>query len=142
MTKDKFVVYGDSRSGNCYKIKLLCSQLGIAYEWREVDILAGDTRTAEFPAMKANGKVPCLRCQTVAILLNLMRFLLIWRTARNWRVRTGSHLRQFCSGCFLNSTATSRISRHRDSSFNISAILLIGKRRSRRNGLVVIKRSM
>lgn len=60
MTKDKFVVYGDSRSGNCYKIKLLCSQLGIAYEWREVDILAGDTRTAEFLAMNANGKIPLL----------------------------------------------------------------------------------
>lgn len=60
MTKDKYVVYGDSRSGNCYKIKLLCSQLGIAYEWREVDILAGDTRTAEFLAMNANGKIPLL----------------------------------------------------------------------------------
>jgi glutathione S-transferase len=60
MTKDKFVVYGDSRSGNCYKIKLLCSQLDIAYEWREVDILAGDTRTAEFLAMNANGKIPLL----------------------------------------------------------------------------------
>ena len=60
MTKDKFVVYGDSRSGNCYKIKLLCSQLGVAYEWREVDILAGDTRTAEFLAMNANGKIPLL----------------------------------------------------------------------------------
>ncbi len=60
MTKDKFIVYGDSRSGNCYKIKLLCSQLGIAYQWREVDILAGDTRTAEFLAMNANGKIPLL----------------------------------------------------------------------------------
>lgn len=60
MTKDKFIVYGDSRSGNCYKIKLLCSQLGIAYEWREVDILAGDTRTTEFLAMNANGKIPLL----------------------------------------------------------------------------------
>jgi glutathione S-transferase len=60
MKKDKYVVYGDSRSGNCYKIKLLCSQLGIAYEWREVDILAGHTRTAEFLAMNANGKIPLL----------------------------------------------------------------------------------
>jgi len=60
MTKDKFIVYGDSRSGNCYKIKLLCSQLDITYEWREVDILAGETRTAEFLAMNANGKIPLL----------------------------------------------------------------------------------
>jgi glutathione S-transferase len=55
------VVYGDSRSGNCYKIKLLCAQLGIPCEWREVDILAGDTRTPEFLAMNANGKIPLLQ---------------------------------------------------------------------------------
>lgn len=60
MTVDKFVVYGDSRSGNCYKIKLLCGQLNIPYEWREVDILAGDTRTSEFLAMNANGRIPLL----------------------------------------------------------------------------------
>ena len=53
-------VYGDSRSGNCYKIKLVCSELGIDYEWQEVDILAGDTRTPQFLAMNANGKIPLL----------------------------------------------------------------------------------
>lgn len=63
MTDDKIVVYGDSRSGNCYKIKLLCSQLDMPYEWREVDILAGDTRTPEFLAMNANGKIPLMRLQ-------------------------------------------------------------------------------
>ena len=60
MAKGNFIVYGDWRSGNCYKIKLLCSQLDIPYEWREVDILAGDTRTPEFLAMNANGKIPLL----------------------------------------------------------------------------------
>ncbi len=60
MAKGNLVVYGDSRSGNCYKITLLCSQLDIPYEWREVDILAGDTRTPEFLAMNANGKIPLL----------------------------------------------------------------------------------
>ncbi len=60
MAKGNFIVYGDSRSGNCYKIKLLCSQLDIPYGWREVDILAGDTRTPEFLAMNANGKIPLL----------------------------------------------------------------------------------
>jgi len=33
---------------------------GIEYEWREVDILAGDTHTPEFLAMNANGKIPLL----------------------------------------------------------------------------------
>jgi glutathione S-transferase len=53
-------LYGDSRSGNCYKVQLLCAELGIEYEWREVDILAGETRTAEFLAMNANGRIPLL----------------------------------------------------------------------------------
>ena len=53
-------VYGDSRSGNCYKVQLLCSHLGIAYEWKEVDIFAGDTHTPEFLAMNSNGKIPLL----------------------------------------------------------------------------------
>ena len=53
-------VYGDSISGNCYKIQLACAQLGIDYEWHEVDITAGETRTPDFLAMNANGKVPLL----------------------------------------------------------------------------------
>ena len=60
MTDKKILVYGDSISGNCYKIQLLCSQLDIPYDWQEMDILAGDTRTPEFLAMNANGKVPLL----------------------------------------------------------------------------------
>ena len=47
MVNEKFLVYGDSISGNCYKIQLLCSQLDIPYDWQEVDILKGDTRTDE-----------------------------------------------------------------------------------------------
>ena len=53
-------IYGDSRSGNCYKIQLLCAELGIGYEWQEVDILAGDTRTPGFLAMNRNGRIPLL----------------------------------------------------------------------------------
>ena len=53
-------VYGDSRSGNCYKIQMLCAELDIEYEWQEVDILAGDTHTPQFLAMNANGKIPLL----------------------------------------------------------------------------------
>jgi len=60
MTDQKILVYGDSISGNCYKIQLLCSQLDIQYDWKEVDILNGDTRTDEFLAMNANGKIPLL----------------------------------------------------------------------------------
>ena len=54
------IIYGDSVSGNCYKLKLACAQLGIEHEWREIDILAGESRTDEFLAMNPNGRVPLL----------------------------------------------------------------------------------
>lgn len=53
-------IYGDSKSGNCYKLKLACAQLGIDHDWREVDILAGESRTDAFLAMNPNGRVPLL----------------------------------------------------------------------------------
>jgi glutathione S-transferase len=51
-------IYGDSRSGNCYKLQLACAQLGIEHEWHELDIMKGATRGDEFLAMNPNGKVP------------------------------------------------------------------------------------
>ncbi len=60
MTEERILIYGDSISGNCYKLQLLCAQLDIPYDWQEVDILKGDTRTNEFLAMNANGKIPLL----------------------------------------------------------------------------------
>lgn len=60
MTEGKLKIYGDSRSGNCYKIQLLCSEMGVDYDWEEVDIIAGDTRTPQFLAMNSNGKIPLL----------------------------------------------------------------------------------
>ncbi len=60
MSGEKILVYGDSISGNCYKIQLLCAQLDIPYDWQEVDILKGDTHTDDFLAMNANGKIPLL----------------------------------------------------------------------------------
>ena len=54
-------VYGTSYSGNCYKLKLLLTQLQHSFQWHEIDILKGESRTAEFLAMNANGKVPVLQ---------------------------------------------------------------------------------
>jgi glutathione S-transferase len=45
MSDQPITVYGDSRSGNCYKIKLLCAEMVTGYDWREVDILKGDAFT-------------------------------------------------------------------------------------------------
>jgi len=53
-------IYGDNQSGNCYKIKLLCSFLQLKHKWHHVDILAGDTKHADFLAKNPNGKIPLL----------------------------------------------------------------------------------
>ena len=53
-------IYGDIYSGNCYKLKLLCSMLSIEHEWIPVDILKGETETSEFLQMNPNGKIPLL----------------------------------------------------------------------------------
>tara|TARA_R110002050_G_scaffold154760_4_gene282681 strand:- start:2316 stop:2912 length:597 start_codon:yes stop_codon:yes gene_type:complete len=53
-------IYGDSQSGNCYKIQLLCSLLQIEHQWVPVDILAGDTKKSVFLDKNPNGKIPFL----------------------------------------------------------------------------------
>ncbi len=52
--------YGDSISGNCYKLQLVCSELDIDYTWHEVNILSGATQTEEFLKLNPNGKVPLM----------------------------------------------------------------------------------
>ncbi|TGM01782.1 glutathione S-transferase family protein [Leptospira jelokensis] len=53
-------IYGDSKSGNCYKLQLLASILKITYEWIELDIKNGDTKTESFLKLNPNGKIPIL----------------------------------------------------------------------------------
>ena len=58
-----FTVYGMADSGNCYKVRLALEQLALPYRWIEVDPAHGETRTPEFLAMNANGKVPTLQLE-------------------------------------------------------------------------------
>ena len=58
-----YKVYGDYKSGNCYKVKLMLTLLGIPYEWVDIDILKGDTQTPAFLAKNPNGKVPVLELE-------------------------------------------------------------------------------
>ena len=53
-------VYGDIRSGNCYKVKLLMSFLDIPHSWIVVDIPGGETSTPDFIAKNPNRKIPVL----------------------------------------------------------------------------------
>ena len=51
-------IFGDSISGNCLKVKFVCDLLRIPYQWEEVDILKGESRTPAFLAMNPAGQVP------------------------------------------------------------------------------------
>ncbi|GLX81728.1 glutathione S-transferase family protein [Thalassotalea eurytherma] len=51
-------IYGDRKSGNCYKLELLCELLKLDYQWQDVDILAGESQKPEFLAKNPNGKIP------------------------------------------------------------------------------------
>lgn len=50
-------------SGNGYKVRLLLAQLGQRYDWTELDIDAGKTRTAEFLKRNPNGRIPTLELE-------------------------------------------------------------------------------
>jgi glutathione S-transferase len=71
-------IFGDSISGNCLKVKFVADRLGLPYEWVEVSVLKGETRTEEFLAMNPAGQVPVVRfsdsgvlAQSNAIMLHL-----------------------------------------------------------------------
>ena len=56
-----FKLYGDHRSGNCYKVALILLLTGRSFEWVKTDIMKQSTRTPEFLEMNPNGKVPVLQ---------------------------------------------------------------------------------
>ena len=51
-------VYGDSRSGNCLKVRWLLDRLGREYDWLETDIMTGATRMPDFLRLNPAGQVP------------------------------------------------------------------------------------
>jgi len=53
-------IYGDTQSGNCYKIKLLTALLSIEHEWIAIDILNEETKKEGFLTKNPNGKIPVL----------------------------------------------------------------------------------
>ena len=78
-------IYGDVNSGNCYKLKLLCSLLSLKHDWVTVDILAGETRSDEFLALNPKGQIPvCVLAdgevltESNAILYYLARDSVYW----------------------------------------------------------------
>lgn len=75
---EKPILYDYSFSGNCYKVRLLLSQLGIEYETRPIDIIEGEAQEPWFLGKNPVGQVPvlelpggaCIR-ESSAILMHL-----------------------------------------------------------------------
>jgi glutathione S-transferase len=71
-------IYGDTKSGNCLKVKWTAQRLALPFEWIEVDILQSQSRTPEFLALNPAGQVPAVilgdgraLAQSNAIMLHL-----------------------------------------------------------------------
>jgi len=61
-------LYGDSTSGNCLKTKWTADHLGVDYDWIEVSVIEGGTRSDAFMAMNPSGQVPVLQLSDRRIL--------------------------------------------------------------------------
>jgi glutathione S-transferase len=55
-----FKLYEYSPSGNCYKVRLLLTQLNIPFDRTEINILQKESRTPEFLVKNPNGRIPVL----------------------------------------------------------------------------------
>lgn len=58
-----YKIYGDVNSGNCYKVKLLARQLGVPFEWINVETLKKETQSPKFLKKNPNGKIPLLETE-------------------------------------------------------------------------------
>jgi glutathione S-transferase len=80
-------IYGDDRSGNCYKLRLILAQLNRPHEWIDTDIFKGASRTADYLAKNPAGQVPLLELapgrtlpESNAILIYLAEGTKLWPT--------------------------------------------------------------
>ena len=58
-----YKLYEFFSSGNCYKIRLLLTQLDIPFQRKEINILKGESRTPEFLTKNLNGRIPVLEIE-------------------------------------------------------------------------------
>ena len=87
-------IYGDSISGNCLKVKWTADRLGLAYDWVEVNVVAGATRTPEFRALNPAAQVPTVLlpdgrtlAQSNAIIVHLAEGTPLIPTDSYWRAK-------------------------------------------------------
>jgi glutathione S-transferase len=71
-------IYGDRISGNCLKVKWVCDHLALPYDWIDIDVVKGETRTDGFLALNPFGQVPTVELddgRTLAQSNAIMRYL-------------------------------------------------------------------
>ncbi|KAI1696487.1 protein GstA [Ditylenchus destructor] len=86
----------------------MLSLLGIPYQWVDVDILKGDTQTAEFLAKNPNGKIPCWNWKTALACGSPTRSSTSWPMAVSFCRPSRACAPKCCSGSSSSSTAMSR----------------------------------
>ncbi len=59
--EEKLTLYGSSISGNCLKPRWTADFIGVAYDWVEIDLASGGTRTEDFLRLNPVGQVPLAR---------------------------------------------------------------------------------
>lgn len=83
-------LYGSAISGNSYKVRLLLAQLSIACEIVPVDILKGESRTAEFLRINPNGRTPVLDDEGFGLAAS--NAILAYLTRRDGRIKAHAWL--------------------------------------------------
>src|SRR5579872_6099243 len=71
-------IYGDTKSGNCLKVKWVCDYLALPYTWIAIDILKQETRSAQFLKLNSAGQVPVVELddgRTLAQSNAIIRYL-------------------------------------------------------------------
>ena len=53
-------LYDNPLSGNCYKVRLALSQLGVEYKREYLDIFKGEQHTRDYESLNPNRKIPVL----------------------------------------------------------------------------------
>ncbi len=79
MKTDRPRLYDFPFSGNGYKLRLAMTQLGVAFDYRVIDILAGQSRTPQFLVLNPMGQIPVLELPDGTVLRE-SNAILVWLT--------------------------------------------------------------
>ncbi|HEY1720173.1 MAG TPA: glutathione S-transferase family protein [Magnetospirillaceae bacterium] len=74
----QLLLYGDSISGNCHKVRFVADYLGVGYKWIETSVLKKDTRAPAFLTLNPAGQVPIVQFPDGGVLSEsnaIMRYL-------------------------------------------------------------------